>query len=143
MADFVVSLGHDGRILSQGTLSEALKSNEALLNETNTEKEGFAESSETADDVLPETIEGKGGKLIATEEVAEGHVGSRARGWYHPCQRVAPTDLETPVKMYLFGMSGISPVLFWATVVFSWALGEAVLALVRVSFSFTFVLFYG
>lgn len=89
MADFIVSLGHDGRILSQGTLSEVLKSNKALLSETNAEREGVAEVSKTADGVLPEIHQGKGGKLIAAEEIAEGHVGFQARGWYHFCQRVA------------------------------------------------------
>jgi len=81
VANFVVSLGHDGRILSQGTFSEALKSDKALLKEANIEKEGVTETSEASDDVLPEILEGRGGKLIATEEVAEGHVGFQARGW--------------------------------------------------------------
>ena len=74
MADFVVSLGQDGRILSQGTLSEALKSNKALLKEVKTEERQAAKSDEAVDDVLPEIHEGTGGKLIVKEEIAEGHV---------------------------------------------------------------------
>ena len=89
VADFVVSLGHDGRILDQGTFTEVLKSNKALLKEANTEIEGVAETVGTPCDVLPEILEGRGGKLIATEEVAEGHVGFQACGWCHFCQRVA------------------------------------------------------
>ena len=74
MADFVVSLGQDGEILSQGALSEVLKSNEALLKEFKTEKEETTKTDEIVDDVLPEISEGKGGKLIVKEEIAEGHV---------------------------------------------------------------------
>ena len=73
MADFVVSLGQDGQILSQGTLSEALKYNKALLREVEAEEEAI-ETDETTDDVLPGIPEGKGGKLIVKEEIAEGHV---------------------------------------------------------------------
>ena len=73
MADFVVSLGQDGQILSQGTLSEALKYNKALLREVEAEKEEAIETDETID-VLPEIPEGKGGKLIVKEEIAEGRV---------------------------------------------------------------------
>ena len=53
------------------------------------------------------------------------------------------TDLGAPVKMYLFGMGGISPILFWAAVVLCWGLGEGVLALVRVMLSAPFPLVYG
>ena len=74
MADFVVSLGQDGEILSQGALSEALKFNEALLKEFKTEKEETTKSDEIVDDVLPEISEGKGGKLIVKEEISKGHV---------------------------------------------------------------------
>lgn len=74
MADFVVSLGQDGQILSQGTLSEALKSNKALLKEVNTGEVEVAKTDEVVDDILPEVPEGKGGKLITKEEIAEGHV---------------------------------------------------------------------
>ena len=74
VADFVVSLGQDGRILCQGTLSEALKSNKALLKEVKAEEGEVAKADETMDDVIPEIPEGKGGKLILKEEIAEGHV---------------------------------------------------------------------
>jgi len=74
VADFVVSLGQDGQILSQGTLSEALKSNKALIKEVKTEEAEVTEADETIDDVLPEIPEGKGGKLIVKEEITVGHV---------------------------------------------------------------------
>jgi len=74
VADFVVSLGKDGRILSQGTLSEALESNKALLKRIKAETAEVAKADETVDDVHPEIPEGKGGKLIVKEEIAVGHV---------------------------------------------------------------------
>lgn len=87
MADLVVSLGQDGGILSQGTLSEALKSNKALLKGVKAEEEVVAKADETIDDVIPEIPEGKGGKLIAKEEIAEGHVSWSAS---------KPLDLSHP-----------------------------------------------
>jgi len=74
VADFVVSLGQDGQILSQGTLSEALKFNKALIKEVKTEEAGVVKADETIDDGLPEIPEGKGGKLIVKEEITVGHV---------------------------------------------------------------------
>ena len=75
MADFVVSLGQDGQILSQGTLSEALKYNKALLREVEAEKEeAIKTDDDETTDFLPEIPEGKGGKLIVKEEIAEGRV---------------------------------------------------------------------
>ena len=74
MADFVVSLGRDGRVLSQGTLSEALRSNKALCKEVETQKEEVIKASEIIDEVLPGIPDGKEGKLIDKEEIAEWHV---------------------------------------------------------------------
>ena len=74
MADFVVSLGQDGRILSQGTLSEALKCNKELREEVKAEREEVSKADEIIDDAPPEIPGGKGGKLIVKEEIAEGHV---------------------------------------------------------------------
>ena len=87
MADFVVSLGQDGRILCQGTFSEALKTNKALLKDVKTEEAEVAKAGETIDDVLPELPEGKGGKLIAKEEIAEGYVSWSAS---EPARSYAP-----------------------------------------------------
>ena len=74
MAEFDVSLGQDGQILCQGTLSEALKSNKTLLKDVKAEETEIAKADETIDDALPEIPEAKGGKLMAKEEIAVGHV---------------------------------------------------------------------
>lgn len=85
IADFVVSLGSDGQILSQGTMSDALAKNSKLRQEIAKEK-AFEEKAEqeeafeafegaTPDQVVPaQKEEKKDGKLILEEETAEGHI---------------------------------------------------------------------
>ena len=60
--------------MSQGTLSEALNSNNTLLKEVKAEEAEVVRADEAIDDVLPEIPEGKGGMLMAKEEIAVGHV---------------------------------------------------------------------
>ena len=48
--------------------------NKALRKEVKAEKEGVSKAYEIIDDAPPEITEGKGGKLIVKEEIAEGHV---------------------------------------------------------------------
>jgi len=80
IADFVVSLGTDGRITSQGTVSDAIKKNSLLLQDIQDEKQASERSEEQVDDG-PQTngdrVQGSksDGKLIVAEEMAEGHVG--------------------------------------------------------------------
>ena len=86
----MVSLGQDGQISSQGTLSEALKLNKALIKEAKTEEAGVAKADETIDDILPEIPEGKGGKLIVEEEITVGHVS-----WSASMSSLLPVDNDT------------------------------------------------
>ena len=85
VADFVVSLGSDGRILSQGTLSKALAKNKKLANEMKEETdelkkaEGEIDFEEPTTDTETDVKPKSDGKLIVAEEVAEGHVGWPAR----------------------------------------------------------------
>ncbi|EIM80365.1 uncharacterized protein STEHIDRAFT_162782 [Stereum hirsutum FP-91666 SS1] len=85
IADFVVSLGSDGQILSQGTMSDALANNSKLRQEIAKEK-AFEEKAEQEEafeafetpapgQVVPaQKEEKKDGKLIMEEETAEGHI---------------------------------------------------------------------
>ena len=129
-ADLVVSLGQDGRILSQGTLSEALKSNRALLKEIKTKEAEVSKADETIDNVVPEIPEGKGGKLIAKEEIAEGHVSWSACECIRLPLRSCEAHSLPPVKMYIVGMGGSFPVLFWVVVLVCWSLEEFTLVVV-------------
>jgi hypothetical protein len=71
----VVSLTRDGRIHSQGTLSDALNTAGALVVEANRDAERIESG---ADEVAPVHPEGHAknsdGKLILAEEVAEGRL---------------------------------------------------------------------
>ena len=78
IADFVVSLGTDGRIKSQGSLSNALAQDRKLAKEVAEEaaeedqtEHTVAQSDPVAESVAPNLD----GKLIVAEEISEGHVG--------------------------------------------------------------------
>jgi hypothetical protein len=74
IADFVVSLSSDGRVLSQGTMSKALAANKALTKGLKAEQSELRRADETVDGEVPAVHEGKSGKLMVAEEIAEGHV---------------------------------------------------------------------
>lgn len=85
IADFVVSLGSDGRILSQGTMSKALATSKTLIKELKTRELELHKAEETVDGEVPAVREGKSGKLVVAEEIAEGHVSWSA------CESPPPT----------------------------------------------------
>jgi hypothetical protein len=75
IADFVVSLGSDGRVVSQGTISTALKLNKDLSAEVEADKQDEQLVEEVMDAETPNAPAKPGsGKLIVAEEIAEGHV---------------------------------------------------------------------
>ncbi|QRW00045.1 ABC transporter transmembrane region [Ceratobasidium sp. AG-Ba] len=84
VADFVVSLGPDGRIMSQGSVDDALRLNSKLRAEVEGEEklenkaEEVVDQNEAADksaDKQEASRKKSDGKLIAKEEVAVGRVG--------------------------------------------------------------------
>jgi hypothetical protein len=81
VADFVVSLGSDGQILSQGSVSDAIAKDKQLKAEIAEEKKAMqkAENEVDPEEDLDVVAEKKDGKLIVAEEIAEGHVGWPAR----------------------------------------------------------------
>lgn len=75
IADFVVSLGTDGRVHSQGSLTNALEADKDLASEI-IEQVQHEKAEAVAEDLVPETTEReKKGKLIVEEEVSMGQVG--------------------------------------------------------------------
>lgn len=106
IADFVVSLGTDGRILSQGTMSKALAANKALSKELKAGELELHKAEETIDGEVPEVREGKSGKLIVAEEVAVGHVSWSACESPHPLFK---TSLMNPSKTVLYWNGGFPP----------------------------------
>ncbi|KAI0697137.1 multidrug resistance-associated ABC transporter [Cytidiella melzeri] len=98
IADYVVSLGTDGRISSQGTLSKALSNDKALAKEIAKEEKVADKADHTVDDTVvePAAPPKSDGKLIVAEEISEGHVGWPA------------------LKLYFASLSGDSPIIFWS-----------------------------
>lgn len=79
IADFVVSLGSDGQILSQGTMSDALAKNSKLREEAKQELEAEEKAVQDVDvpaldEDEPKKEDKKDGKLVLEEETAEGHI---------------------------------------------------------------------
>ncbi|KAH7102271.1 ATP-binding cassette transporter [Auriculariales sp. MPI-PUGE-AT-0066] len=88
LAQFVVSLSIDGRILSRGSISEALLKDKKLLAEVEKAKEENKAEEEVIDEPKPDETEDKprdkkaDGKLIVAEEIEEGHVSWPALNLY-------------------------------------------------------------
>ncbi|QRV86037.1 ABC transporter transmembrane region [Ceratobasidium sp. AG-Ba] len=106
VADFVVSLGSDGRIASQGSIDDALRLNSKLRAEVEKEEELEKKADETVDENTP--VDGKekkksDGKLIVAEEIAEGHIGWSA------------------LKLFLFAFGGSG---FWVVYIGGFLLSD-------------------
>ncbi|CAE6514065.1 unnamed protein product [Rhizoctonia solani] len=113
VADFVVSLGTSGRIVSQGYVSEVLRANAGFRAEF--EKEKYAEAAavtEVIDGIEEErpknTIKKGDGKLMVEEEVTTGHVGWPA------------------IKLFLLSFGGFW---FWLVCLGSFMLADVALTL--------------
>jgi hypothetical protein len=75
IAQFVVSLGLDGRVVSQGTMSEAMKEDSRFAKEVAKNEEQIEKEDEVVALEGGEKEEKKpSGKLMTAEEKAEGHV---------------------------------------------------------------------
>ncbi|KAH9041259.1 hypothetical protein EDB85DRAFT_1921835 [Lactarius pseudohatsudake] len=96
LADYVVSLGKDGRIASRGSVSDAIKKDKTLAKELAEGTRIIKDDENKIDSQEPdETVKQADGKLILAEEIAEGHVSWDA------------------VKLFISGLGGAHPVLFW------------------------------
>ncbi|THH29810.1 hypothetical protein EUX98_g4362 [Antrodiella citrinella] len=76
VADFVVALGADGRVVSQGSLSSALAKDKKLESEVNKERQAIELEEQVIEEVTTgEAVTKPKGQLIVEEEVALGHIG--------------------------------------------------------------------
>lgn len=76
IAEFVVSLGSDGRVKSLGSLTSALEKDAKLSAYVAKEKSQIQKAEDVVIESKPESPEQKPtGKLVVAEEVSEGHVG--------------------------------------------------------------------
>jgi hypothetical protein len=75
LADYVVSLGQDGRIACRGTVSDALRKDKTLVKELAKAARAIKDDEKKIDVEEPDEVAKPGdGKLILAEEIAEGHV---------------------------------------------------------------------
>ncbi|KAF8610641.1 hypothetical protein BDV93DRAFT_484022 [Ceratobasidium sp. AG-I] len=80
IANFVVSLGSDGRIASQGSIDNALRLDPKLRAEVEWDEELKKKAEQAVDDTNPTDnkqikLNKSDGKLMVAEEIDEGHVG--------------------------------------------------------------------
>ncbi|KAJ7069538.1 hypothetical protein C8F01DRAFT_1113104 [Mycena amicta] len=96
IADFIVTFGPDGRIQAQGTISEISKRG-PIAAQILEEQKDLDKQQQVVDPKVPEDTKPKSpdGKLIVAEEIEMGHVSASA------------------LKMYLLGMGGKHPVMFF------------------------------
>ncbi|KAH8104851.1 hypothetical protein BXZ70DRAFT_1049036 [Cristinia sonorae] len=114
IADFIVSMGRDGRIASQGSLSAVLAKDPKLYTELQT---GFSEAEGRTDEKNPvvETKRTEDGKLMVAEEIAVGRVGWRE------------------AKLFLSALGGKRWPLWWAVFIYN-AVGTPVVETLNVWF---------
>ena len=120
VAEFVVSIGSDGKVVSQGTeLDAALAKDPSLATEAAKDQELAEIAKEEVDgpEIKPKPADGK---LVVAEEVAVGHVTWRS------------------VKLLITSLGGQHAVLFFAGVIFSFFTNELLL-----SFQTWFLGFWG
>lgn len=118
IADFVIGMGIDGRVVSQGSIADALAQNKSLAKEVSKEEQALEKTEEVVD-TEPVGPESKpDGKLIVAEEIEEGHVSWKSGMSInvHPStsHRIALTFIRS-VKLYFSGLGGNHPMLFFVT----------------------------
>jgi ABC-type multidrug transport system ATPase subunit len=109
LASFVVSLGSDGRILSRGTVDDAIARDARLAQTLANEAKALQQDTE-GDDLGEEVVTQKDdGKLMANEEVEEGHVGWDAFKLY-----LSSVGFKWPIVFWVgyFGMTFLAQAVF-------------------------------
>lgn len=111
---------HDGHIISQGTVDDALKKDQKLAEEFEHDEQALEldeteeiEAGDSSDDTVV-LDNGASGKLVIAEEIAVGHVSFQAckcRLLLHLLCSL--TDTLCEVKLFLGGLGGTWPLLFW------------------------------
>lgn len=115
IAEFIVSIGNNGQILSQGSLSKALAKDKKLSKELKAEAKQIEKIEHEVDAVEPaEESKKTDGKLIVAEEIEEGHVGwpARASLSLFSASR-APDVMLFTVNMWFATMGGDHAWLYW------------------------------
>lgn len=115
IAEFVVSIDSDGCIASQGTVSDALNQNKALLTQVSNNTEPVSHDIAEVKEEAPREQGNTSGKLMTTEEIAEGHIGFPAcKSGFAGLFDISYSNLHYSgiVMLYLKSLGG--PI-FWVT----------------------------
>jgi hypothetical protein len=94
VADYVVSLGSDGRITMAGSPSETVLKDRELVEQIAHEKEALELDTDLEEGIDEQKAVADGAKLVIAEEVQQGHVSWKA------------------ITLFTTALSG-SPVVFW------------------------------
>jgi ABC-type glutathione transport system ATPase component len=80
VADYVVSLGSDGRVIATGSPSETVLKDRELMEQIAHEQEALELDTDLEEDEQDDDSKAvaKGSKLVIAEEVQQGHVSGRA-----------------------------------------------------------------
>ncbi|KAI0793789.1 P-loop containing nucleoside triphosphate hydrolase protein [Fomes fomentarius] len=115
IADFVVDMGSDGRILSTGSLSTALARDSALLAEVKDEQQELAKADQEVDSEKPEDEAAKqsSGKLVVAEELAMGNLGWKAMALYLGNMSKRPLVFWAIYVVFFLLRQGIGNVQVW------------------------------
>ncbi|EIW53706.1 multidrug resistance-associated ABC transporter [Trametes versicolor FP-101664 SS1] len=114
IADFVVDMGLDGRILSQGSFAKVLEQDSHLVNEVTEERKEIEEAEKSASVKESEDAVAKqsAGKLVVDEEMEVGHVGWTARTSRSEIPSISTNSDPLIVKLWI-GNTSNRPALFW------------------------------
>lgn len=122
LADYVVSLGMDGRVASHGSVSDAIASSPELV-------ENIPDEEKKIDQEGPDaTAKQTDGKLIVAEEIAEGHVSWDACNCHLPSGYTPETHPVCKVQLFFKALGGSHVFLFWIFFVSGLLLSEAFIA---------------
>lgn len=113
LADFVVVLGPNGKVQSQGSMSKALAHDSKLAEAAEEQAQMDSKAENTANNG-EEGARKAAGKLMVEEEVAVGHVGWDASELVVRPVITVPRS-PRPVKFYLASLSGRHPWIFWVS----------------------------
>jgi hypothetical protein len=113
ISDFVVVLGLDGRVTSQGSMSEALKSDSRLRKNAKKQAAKVAAADEKPEG---EKVEKSVGKLIVKEEMGIGHISWSAGNLFasSPALKHLIAQPVFVAKLYLGSLGGI---FFWMFII--------------------------
>ena len=94
IADFVVDIGSDGTIVSQGSLSSALARDSTLLREIKEEQEELRKAEQEIDSVKVEDgdLKKSTGKLVVAEEIETGRLRWEASKYSGPPASASNAD---------------------------------------------------